>query len=249
MNDLTKSCILIHPQKSFHDFLYFTGFVRYITTQYEHVFFFLINQFKLPITQYYKDLNLTYIMIEKYDKVEITTNLLSKQIKNVKNRFFFGEFDCLRYDSFKNTYKNSTNHTFDMYELYGHSTNIMTEYFDINRNLDIEKNILQNILMVANTKFTVLSCNKIPLLYKKNGFCIVLDTMFSKNKFFDCVCLFSIADVFVLLSSSPYTYYIYMLHLKYDICKNKNISIIIDKDETNLLLNLDIPNNWKLIIE
>lgn len=236
--------ILLHPQEDIGDFIMFTGLVRYLATT-EKLKFIILKQYKDTIKLHYNDIeNIEYIVIEKYEKSDVITQLLHQSLRNIKKRHIIGNFDIFRLDKYKGVYTNQKNPN-DLYSLYGFDPEIMKSYFKVNRNIQKEENILKNIFMISKTDFSIFtSCEHIPTRFKINCFGIYLDKMFSKLLFMHSICIVEVSKRIYLYSSSKFTLFIYLMHHKYNVCNDKQVVVVNDNNPDSYVFTLNYPDDW-----
>lgn len=245
-------CLIIHPQDDIRDIIDHTGLVReFYETHNGKVIYFVKRKIENLIKKHFSDLtNIKYEIVDELDKKTIFKYMLS-QYKNCKIRMFFGPFDKLRLDSYKNVFESKyNNHNYDPYAMYGFDGSIRYDKFRINVNEDDDMKTINLLKSVANMDYRIFSSGKeIPIIYKRNStIAIQIDRVFDIKNYFDSVVLIKNTKHIHITDQSDDLFSIFVMHLlksnQYEyLFKNKSVYYFY-KGQTPAN---EFVGNWKFI--
>lgn len=243
------TCLIIHPQDSIQDFFIYNGLVRYLHKNNEgKTIYFILEKFYDDIVYQLSDLiDFEFEVLEDLHTQSILKILLGKY-QNVKTRHFFGEIDKFRLDNHKNTFlKKNIDEPLDIFKLYNFDKDIIVKYFEIKRNSNKEKTIINNVKRVANLDFAIYSSENVPTILKKNSsICLMLSKMFSKSNYFESICIIEKCKKIFICDRDVYTIYVYLLYLN-NYLSNKNITFI--QTDQPIFEFSKIPEQWTVVHE
>lgn len=244
-------CLVLHPLNTIKDIIEHTGLVREIYADQGKLTYYIIPTHLEPLLK--KHLNdltdINFEIVPKITKSELLKLLMGKY-KNVKKRMFFGEYDNLRLDSYKNVFKTKYNNlNYNPYTIYDYNESIRYTNFKTNCYENHDKSMINLIKSVANMDYRIFTNgDMIPLQYKKNStIAIHLNRIFNIENFFDCIILLEKTRYLHLTDTDEFSLFIYTLW------KSNNYEYLF-KDKRVFLfyageypLFTDIPSTWKVI--
>lgn len=246
-------CLIIHPQDNIRNIIDHTGLVReFYETHNGNVIYFIKKNIEKLIKKHFSDLpNVKYEVVDALDKKTILKYMLS-EYKNSKIRMFFGTFDKLRLDSYKNVFESKyNNENYNPYTMYGFNESIRYDKFRININENDDMKTINLLKSVANMDFRIFSSGtSIPIVYKRNStIAIQIDRVFDIKNYFDSVVLIKNTKHIHITDQSDDLFSIFVMHLlksnKYeDLFVKKNIYYFYKGDE---IPKHEFIGNWKFI--
>lgn len=251
MSHVIHICLILHPLNTIKDVIEHTGLVREIYAQEGKKTYYIIPTHLEPLLR--KHLNdltdINYEVIPDLSKSELLRLFMGKY-KNVKKRMFFGEYDSLRLDSYKNVFKLKYNQSnYNPYTMYGYDDALRYTNFKTNCYENHDRNMINLIKSVANMDYRIFSNgDKIPLQYKKNStIAIHINKIFTIQNFFDCIILIEKTKYLHLTDTDDFSLLIYTLWRsgKFEYLFHKKHVYLFYQGENPLFDEL--PSSWKLI--
>lgn len=248
--------LLAHPQ-DIRSFLLYNGLIRYICEKNPKklpAVLFVEGHFEKFANRMYRDL----IRKETFQVVPIegmTTNMLFQKLMSAyrgdNSRHFFGVFDKFRSptDDNKNMHSNLPE-CYEPYTSYGYPREIMYEHFFYERDFDIEELVLDQIKMVARSKYGLFSSvdTVLPSIRGAHTISVSLDRMFGSKKMLDSLVLFDKSSHVYLVPGDAYTLFVFLASMKFDMFKHKRIALLCNGKETedvNWYLQNANTSHWK----
>ena len=178
--------LFAHPQ-DIRSYLLYCGLIRYIcekTPSKTPAVFFVEAHFEKFANRMYRDL----IRDQKMEVIPINGMTLNvffqKLMSNYRTdtvRYFFGMFDKFRVANDDNKNRHTTlPEIYEPYEAYGYPREIMYEHFFFERDSDVEEAVLDQIKMVARSKYGLFSSTDtvLPSIRGAHTISVGLDRMF-----------------------------------------------------------------------
>lgn len=225
-------CVIIHPQDTIKNIIEHTGLVReFYETHNGKVIYFIRKNIETLIKKHFSDLTkINYEVVDELDKTTIFKYMLG-QYKNCKIRMFFGMYDKLRLDSYKNVFESKyNNENYNPYTMYGFDESIRYDRFRINFREDDDMKTINLLKSVANMDYRIFASGSgIPIVYKRNStIAIQIDRVFDIKNYFDCVVLIKNTKHIHITDQEDDLFSIFVFHLlksnQYDyLFQNKNI--------------------------
>ena len=263
-----KKGILFFNQSNI-DILNCCSLINYYTNKYNTIFLFMKDDLKEFIDYYCKNItniHIIYISFEEflkyfysivYDNIDLIID--NEEFKYLNSQYDINKIDKLyiaQTDIFNNNYNNvfkkymnTNNNVYKaFYEPYGINYNSRYEYFNIIRDYNIEEQKYKDFVNIYGNKYNLYNCsieyikveNYVKLKYENN---INLNNL--TFKYFDIIKILLNAESIHLIPNDL-TLFIYLLDMKYNIFKDKNI-YFYNNDNDYYLVD-PIPKHWKLNI-
>lgn len=262
MTDTTRQndCLFLHPQNSIQDVLLYTGMIRHTYETFDGKLTLLVSPTFINLyKKHFSDLsNLNIVEIHDFSDSSLLKLFLG-QFKSNRQRYFMGDYDKFRFDSYKKKFStvypngvSSDDTTFDPYALYGFDPEIRYTYFKIHTCDETCHKLIKNIKTVANMNFNITSkSDPVPPSYKKNAMISLnIDAMFGNQDFFNSIELVKYSKALYLTNdpTDNFTLLLYMLikskHYN-DLLPQKNVYFFYKKSDT--IRYTDLPEHWKVI--
>tara|TARA_B110000483_G_scaffold233192_1_gene301668 strand:- start:3097 stop:3891 length:795 start_codon:yes stop_codon:yes gene_type:complete len=248
--------LFAHPQ-DIRSFLLYCGLIRYIcekTTSKVTAVFFVEGHFENFANRMYRDLiregRMEIVPIEGMTSNVFFQKLMSGY-RNDTTRHLFGVFDKFRpaNDDNKNRHT-SLQETYEPYDAYGYSRDIMYEYFFFERDSEVEEAVLNQIKIVARSKYGLFSSTDtvLPNIRGSHTISIGLDRMFGSKKMLDSLVLFDKSSHVYLIPGDAYTLFVFLASMKFELFKFKRVALLCNGLETldvHWYLQNANTNHWK----
>jgi hypothetical protein len=251
MSIMVNICLVLHPLNTIKDVIEHTGLVRNIYAEHGKQTYYIIPVHLEPLLKkHLNDLTDMHFEIVPELSKNALLRLLMGKYKNVKKRMFYGEYDNLRLDNYKNIFKTKYNSIdYNPYTMYDYDESIRFTSFKTNCYENHDKHMINLIKSVANMDYRIFSNgDMIPLQYKKNStIAIHINKMFNITNFFDCIILIEKTKHLHLTDTDEFSVFIYTLWKSgnYEYLFNKKHVFLFYKGESPIFT--DLPASWKLI--
>lgn len=239
--------LFAHPQE-IRSYLVYNGLIRYICEKQSKklpAVFFVEAHFEKFANRMYRDLiNKGVFSVVPIE--DMTTNRLFQKLMSAYRadnaRHFFGIFDKFRgpTDDNKNLHMRLAE-CYDPYISYGYPREIMYEHFFFERDFEVEEAVLNQIKMVARSKYGLFSSvdTVLPRIRGAHTISVSLDRMFGSKKMLDSLVLFDKSSHVYLVPGDAYTLFVFLASMKFDMFKHKRIALLCNGKETS-------DTNWYL---
>tara|TARA_Y100000389_G_scaffold196917_1_gene230595 strand:+ start:3632 stop:4384 length:753 start_codon:yes stop_codon:yes gene_type:complete len=245
--------VIIHPQDNIKDIIEHTGLIRESYETHDgKVIYFIKKEIETLVKKHFYDLTkINYEVVDNLDKTTIFKYMLG-QYKNCKIRLFFGMFDKLRLDSYKNVFESKyNNENYNPYTMYGFDESIRYDKFRINILEDDDMKTLKLLKSVANMNYRIFASGPgIPIVYKRNStIAIQIDRVFDIKNYFDCVVLIKNTKHIHITDQKDDLFSIFVFHL----LRSNQYEYLFDKKSIYYFYNgqppttIDFVGNWKFI--
>lgn len=246
-------CVIIHPQDNIKDIIEHTGLIRESYETHDgKVIYFIKKEIETLVKKHFYDLTkINYEVVDNLDKTTIFKYMLG-QYKNCKIRLFFGMFDKLRLDSYKNVFESKyNNENYNPYTMYGFDESIRYDKFRINILEDDDMKTLKLLKSVANMNYRIFASGPgIPIVYKRNStIAIQIDRVFDIKNYFDCVVLIKNTKHIHITDQKDDLFSIFVFHL----LRSNQYEYLFNKKSIYYFYNgqppttIDFVGNWKFI--
>jgi hypothetical protein len=208
------------------------------------IYFLVRKDAEKFVNFYIKNLNIKLILIEKENLnvsniFQIIKYLNFNENDLIKNH---GSFDILRTDEYKNSFLKSSEYFSEaFYTSYNINSITRINYFNIERDLDAEKELYNNFINKHSINY-ILVHGDIAIEKKENISYVNIDNL--SEILFDCIMILENALELHLIDSI-WGVLVYLLEGKYKVFKNKNINIYCQRGHIDMFtkpLKLDNIN-------
>lgn len=248
--------LFAHPQ-DIRSYLLYCGLIRYICDQKPSknpVVLFVEAHFEKFANRMYRDLIRNDIMVViPIDGMTLNVffQKLMSSYRTDTVRYFFGMFDKFRAanDDSKNLHTTLPD-VYEPYEAYGYARDIMYKYFFFERDDDVEEAVLDQIKMVAKSKYGLFSSTDtvLPSIRGAHTISVALDRMFGSKKMLDSLILFDKSSHVYLIPGDAYTLFVFLASMKFEMFKFKRIALLcngLENSDVNWYLQNAHTSHWK----
>lgn len=250
-NFMETGFIMFH--QGYTDILNSLPLVNYYSKKYKKLFLICREDFKDTVLFYLKNLTNVNVIFLKMDLIRKNYNpFMMTQINEPVDTLFHGSYDVFRNDKYAFKFNDSIFYGHGFYEFYDIPLINKIDYFEVERNLDGEKNLYSKIIGDENCEYIVYHENNDDKVIKdKNIKYVNLDNL--------CLNLFDSIKILkkskeIHLVDSVWASFCYLLDSKYQIFSETTIYLYPFKNRGggciwnryNTELKPFKPKNWIL---
>lgn len=224
--------------------------INYYSDKFEHIYLLAMEDAREIYEFYIRNIsNITVIYIKQEDTRN--PHIGGSYLKLGQTPLLFGIYDINRTDQYRSNFSLDHNPIDDFefvnrfYSRYGLEPSIRIQYFNINRDYDIEDNKYKEVIGDKYQSYILYHDSiQVPLpIEKKDNY---INLHYISNCFFDCIKILENAQEIILVDS-VWSCICYILTLKYNLLSNIKITVYCKRGYYHMYKDVNKLSNWTII--